>query len=115
MMAAVELSRFGIPVRLIEKRAQPETTSRAVGVQARTLELLEQRGLAKELVELGNPGLAGSIYGNGKRIFRIEFAHIDSKYNYMLFVSQADTEKILREALNRLTISARTFLRNFGT
>jgi 2-polyprenyl-6-methoxyphenol hydroxylase-like FAD-dependent oxidoreductase len=116
MMAAVELSRFGIPVRLIEKRAQPETTSRAVGVQARTLELLEQRGLAKELVELGNLGLAGSIYGNGKRIFSIEFAHIDSKYNYMLFASQADTEKILREALNRagVTIERNLKLIAFG-
>jgi 2-polyprenyl-6-methoxyphenol hydroxylase-like FAD-dependent oxidoreductase len=61
MMAAIELSRFGIPVRLIEKKSEPETTSRAIGVQARTLELLEQRGLAKALVELGNPGFAGSI------------------------------------------------------
>lgn len=46
MTAALELSRFGIPVRLIEKAPEPATTSRAVGVQARTLELLEQRGLA---------------------------------------------------------------------
>lgn len=29
MMAAIELSRFNIPVRLIEKKAEPETTSRA--------------------------------------------------------------------------------------
>jgi 2-polyprenyl-6-methoxyphenol hydroxylase-like FAD-dependent oxidoreductase len=105
MMAAIELSRFGIPVRLIEKKSEPETTSRAVGVQARTLELLEQRGLAKALVELGNPGLAGSIYGDGKRIFRIDFAHIDSKYHYMLFVSQAETEKILRETLNKAGVT----------
>ena len=116
LTAAIELSRFGIPVRLIENKPQPETTSRAVGVQARTLELLEQRGLAKELVELGNPGLAGSIYGEGKRIFRIDFTHIDSKYNYMLFVSQADTEKILREALNRagVTIERNLKLIAFG-
>jgi 2-polyprenyl-6-methoxyphenol hydroxylase-like FAD-dependent oxidoreductase len=105
MMAAIELSRFGIPVRLIEKKSEPETTSRAVGVQARTLELLEQRGLAKALVELGTPGLAGSIYGGGKRIFRIDFAHIDSKYRYMLFVSQAETEKILGEALNKAGVT----------
>jgi 2-polyprenyl-6-methoxyphenol hydroxylase-like FAD-dependent oxidoreductase len=105
MMEAIELSRFGIPVRLIEKRPEPETTSRAVGVQARTLELLEQRGLTKELVELGNPGLAGSIYGDGRRIFRIDFAHIDSRYRYILFVSQAETEKILREALNKAGVT----------
>jgi 2-polyprenyl-6-methoxyphenol hydroxylase-like FAD-dependent oxidoreductase len=100
MMAAIELSRFNIPVRLIEKKAEPETTSRAVGVQARTLELLEQRGLGSSLVKLGNPGLAMSNYGDGKRIFRLEFDRISSKYNYLLFVSQAETENVLREALD---------------
>lgn len=99
LMAAVELSRFGIPVRLIEKKSEPESTSRAIGVQARTLELLEQRGLAQSLVDRGNPGLAGSIYGGGKRVFRLTFDHTDSKYRYILFVSQAETEKVLREAL----------------
>ncbi len=56
MTAALELARFGIEVRIIEKTPEPATTSRAVGVQARTLELLEQRGLAAQLVEAGNPG-----------------------------------------------------------
>src|ERR1700694_2601961 len=45
MTAAIELARFGIEVRIIEKTHEPATTSRAVGVQARTLELMEQRGL----------------------------------------------------------------------
>ena len=106
MMAALELSRFGIPVRLVEKKAEPETTSRAIGVQARTLELLEQRGLASSLVTLGNRGLTGSIYGDGKRIFRLDFEQIDSKYHYLLFVSQAETEKILREALEKAGVKA---------
>jgi hypothetical protein len=58
LKAALELSCLGIPVRIIDKQAAPPTTSRAVGVQARTLELLELRGLADEMVRLGNPGLA---------------------------------------------------------
>jgi 2-polyprenyl-6-methoxyphenol hydroxylase-like FAD-dependent oxidoreductase len=101
MMAAIELSRFNIPVRLIEKKAEPDTTSRAIGVQARTLELLEQRGLGSSLVKLGNPGLAFSLYGDGKRIWRLDFERISSKYNYLLFVSQAETENVLREALDK--------------
>src|ERR1700752_3870466 len=84
MMAAIELSRFNIPVRLIEKKAEPETTSRAIGVQARTLELLEQRGLGSSLVEHGNHGRAFSLYGDGKRIWRLELGRISSKYNYLL-------------------------------
>ena len=78
MMAAIELSRFNIPVRLIDKNDKPETTSRAVGVQARTLELLEQRGLASSLVKLGNPGLALSIYGDDRRLFRLDFERTSS-------------------------------------
>lgn len=101
MMAALELSRFGIPVRIVEKRFQPATTSRAIGVQARTLELLEQRGISAPLVERGNHAVAACAYGGGKRLFRLEFSHIDSKYNYLLFVSQAETEGVLREALDK--------------
>jgi 2-polyprenyl-6-methoxyphenol hydroxylase-like FAD-dependent oxidoreductase len=99
MTAAMELARQGIPVRLIEKTAEPATTSRAIGVQARTLELFEQRGIVDPMIAGGNRGLAGSIYDGGKRIFRLDFSRIDSKYNYMLFISQAETEAILRDAL----------------
>src|SRR5258708_33657165 len=81
MMAAIELSRFNIPVRLIEKKAEPETTSRAIGVQARTLELLEQRCLGSSLVQLGNHGLAFSLYGEGKRICRHVLERIICQYN----------------------------------
>ncbi|MCJ2072463.1 FAD-dependent oxidoreductase [Methylobacterium sp. J-030] len=98
LTAALELSRLGVPVRLIDKRDAPATTSRAIGVQARTLELLDQRGLAEELVRLGNPGRYGSVYGGGKRVFHLDFAHVESRYPYILFVSQAETERVLREA-----------------
>ncbi len=101
LAAALELSRLGVAVRLIEKAPSPATTSRAIGVQARTLELLDQRGLAGEMVRLGNPARGGSVYGGGKRVFRLDFSRVDSRYNYLLFISQAETERILREAIGR--------------
>lgn len=99
LTAALELSRFGILVRIVDKLAEPLGTSRAIGVQARTLELLEKRGLSEEMARLGNPGLAGSVYGGGARVFRLDFTQIDSRYDYVLFISQAETERILREAV----------------
>ena len=105
MMAALELSRFGIAVRLVEKARGPATTSRAVGVQARTLELFEQRGISAPLMSKGNPGRAVSVYGGGQRVFRLNFKDVDSKYNYILFVSQAETEQTLRDALARNNVS----------
>src|SRR6201988_169970 len=101
LTAALELSRLGIAVRIIDKQAAPPTTSRAVGVQARTLELLELRGLGDEKVRLCNPGLAASFYGGGKRVFRLDFTRIDSRYHYLLFISQAETERILRTAVEK--------------
>jgi 2-polyprenyl-6-methoxyphenol hydroxylase-like FAD-dependent oxidoreductase len=101
LTAALELARMGVAVRVIDKRDTPATTSRAIGVQARTLELFEQRGIAEELVELGNKGGYGSVYGGGKRVFRLDFTKIESHYPYLLFVSQAETERVLRDALAR--------------
>src|SRR4029077_12775210 len=101
LKAALELTRLGIPVRIIDKQAAPPTTSRAVGVQARTLELLELRGLRADRVGLGTPGLAASFYGGGKRVFRLDFTRIESRYHYLLFISQAETERILRTAVEK--------------
>jgi len=101
LTAALELSRMGVSVRLIDKRQAPATTSRAIGVQARTLELFAQRGLAEEMVRLGNKGRFASIYGGGKRVFRLDFGHVESRYPFMLLISQAETERILREGVAR--------------
>ena len=100
LTAALELSRLGVPVRIIDKLAKPATTSRAIGIQARTLELMQQRGLAEEMVRLGNRALGTSVYGGGKRVTRIDFTHVDSRYGYILLLSQAETERILRAAIS---------------
>ena len=101
MMAALELSRFGIPVRLIEKTSEPATTSRAVTLQPRTLELFKQRGLVDGLIAKGNKVVAVSVYGNGARVFRLSFEGVDSEYKFELLVSQAITEQILRDGLEK--------------
>ena len=101
LTAALELSRLGIPVRLIDKAAHAATTSRAIGVQARTLELLQQRGLAAELMQLGNPAQAASVYGGGRQLARMDFSHVDSRFDTLLLVSQATTEHVLGGAVRR--------------
>jgi 2-polyprenyl-6-methoxyphenol hydroxylase-like FAD-dependent oxidoreductase len=97
--AALELCRFGIPVRIVDQNPGPASTSRAVGIQARTLEEFQLRGLANELVRIGHRATGGDIYGNGKHLVHVDFTRIASPYNYLLFLSQADTERVLREAL----------------
>ena len=70
LTAALELSRMGVAVRLIDKRGARPRLPRATGIQACTLELFEQRGLADEMVRLGNSAQFGSVYGGGKRLGR---------------------------------------------
>lgn len=63
MTAAMELSRLGVPIRIVDKLLEPSTTSRSLAVQARTLELFEQPTLLEEMLRIGNPGTAATIYG----------------------------------------------------
>ena len=99
LAAALELRRFGIPVRTVDEKEGPAETSRAVGIQARTLEELELRGLAGDLVRIGHHANGGDIYGEGKLLVHVDFTKIPSSYNYLLFLSQNETDRILREAL----------------
>src|SRR5689334_16422085 len=50
---ALWLNRLGVAVRIIDRTAEPGTTSRALAVQARTLELYGQLGLADAVVDAG--------------------------------------------------------------
>jgi 2-polyprenyl-6-methoxyphenol hydroxylase-like FAD-dependent oxidoreductase len=49
LTAAIELSRMGVDVRIVDKAAEPSSTSRALGIQARTIELLRPRGVGDEM------------------------------------------------------------------
>ena len=53
LVLALWLTRLGVRVRIIDKTAEPGTTSRAVAVQARTLELYRQVDLAGAVVAAG--------------------------------------------------------------
>jgi 2-polyprenyl-6-methoxyphenol hydroxylase-like FAD-dependent oxidoreductase len=51
LTAALELARQKYPVRIIEKKTEPSTHSKAFGINARTLELLEPSGVTERLLE----------------------------------------------------------------
>ena len=54
LVLALWLTRLGVKVRLIDKAPAPGTTSRALAVQARTLEFYQQIDLAATVVERGH-------------------------------------------------------------
>jgi 2-polyprenyl-6-methoxyphenol hydroxylase-like FAD-dependent oxidoreductase len=107
LTAALELSRQGVPVRVLEKdpprppEFAPVERSRAIGVQARTLELFETRGLSDEMVRRGHRAVGGRVYAGDKLLMRFDFGRLDSHYPFLLLVSQMETERVLGEALQR--------------
>ena len=99
LTAALELTRFGIPVRLVDQYNAPSATSRALAVHARTVELMHQRGIAATMVELGNRAFAAAVYDGHMLLGRIDLHAIESRFNYVLLLSQSETERLLRERL----------------
>ena len=73
LVLALWLTRLGVSVRIIDKTAEPGTTSRAVGVQARTLEFYRQAGISEAVVE-GSVKVEGvNLWVRGARAARVPF------------------------------------------
>lgn len=96
---AVELTRYGVPVRIIDKAAGPTLTSKALVVWSRSLELLDRAGLVSAFLAAGMPA-SGAVLSSGERaIGRVEFGHMDGPYPYGLMIAQSETERLLTEHL----------------
>ncbi|MCU1282333.1 MAG: 2-polyprenyl-6-methoxyphenol hydroxylase [bacterium] len=102
---AIELARRGVPFRLVDKAATRSDKSRALAVQARSLELMRPWGVADELVARGQKAFAAQLFVGKQPSATVELGDIgvdDTPYPHLLFVSQAETERALDEALARL-------------
>src|ERR1700731_1956282 len=71
LVLAIWLTRLGVAVRIIDKTDEPGTTSRALAVQARTLEFYRQVGLADAVVEAGVKVAALNLWVGGSQAARV--------------------------------------------
>ena len=65
LMLANQLVRRGIRPLIIDRHAGPSIETRALGVQARTLEIYSQLGIVNRALELGKRGTGGNIWEEG--------------------------------------------------
>src|SRR5499425_1359582 len=96
------LTRLGVRVRIIDKTAESGTTSRALAVQARTLELYDQLGFADVVVKRSRAALAANLWVTGKRRAHLAFADLGagiSPYPYPVIYPQDEHERLLIERL----------------
>jgi 2-polyprenyl-6-methoxyphenol hydroxylase-like FAD-dependent oxidoreductase len=73
---ALWLTRLGVRVRIIDRTAEPGTTSRAVAVQARTLEFCRQVDLASAVVADGVKVAAANLWVGGARAARLPLGRL---------------------------------------
>ena len=96
---ALELARYGIPVRIIEKSPEASHTSRAVAVWPRTLELLDRSGAAADIIAVGNKVNVANILSGGRPVASLCLDEVPSPYPFALMVPQYETEAVLRRHL----------------
>lgn len=99
---AISLSRQGTPFTIIDRDEGPGTTSRAMAVQARTLELYEQLGVVNKIVINGMIVNEVNFFKNKNHLAQIPMGLIGremSEFPYVLVLSQDVHERILVDAL----------------
>ncbi|MBW6424922.1 FAD-dependent monooxygenase [Rhizobium sp. XQZ8] len=104
---ALWLTKQGIKIRIIDKSSGPGETSRAMAVQARTLEFYRQLDLADAVVNAGYKTPAMNMWARGKRQVQIELADAGEKispYPFVLVFPQDRHERLLVERLGVLGI-----------
>src|SRR6185312_2812634 len=101
---AAQLKSFGVRFRIVDRAPDQAHESRALAVQARTLEVLQSLGLGEALVARGNPSARLALHFEGGGAVQVQlggFAAADTRFPFILFVSQAETEALLAEHLER--------------
>ena len=98
---AAELARRGVHSRIIDQSVGPSTTSKAIAIQPRTLEIFQHMGIVDEVLARGYVVGAGNFYVNGRLLTRVDFHQLDSPYGFIVDLPQNETEEVLLEHLAR--------------
>jgi 2-polyprenyl-6-methoxyphenol hydroxylase-like FAD-dependent oxidoreductase len=99
---ASELARHGLRCRVVEQLEAPSVLSRALVVQARTLEVFDDFGIADQAVARGRRVEGFNVVGAGGVHARVPmqvFSWLETRFPYMLMLPQDATEALLTEYL----------------
>ncbi|MFE6775939.1 rifampin monooxygenase [Streptomyces sp. NPDC057702] len=104
LMLASELRLHGVHVVVVEKEAVPPTHSRALGLHARSVELMDQRGLLERFLALGQRFAVGGFFAGIDRPWP---ERLDTAHSYVLAIPQSTTERLLAERAVELGVDIR--------
>ncbi|CAA9473050.1 MAG: hypothetical protein AVDCRST_MAG58-4068 [uncultured Rubrobacteraceae bacterium] len=102
---ACELLRRGVGCRIVDKAASPATTSRALGLQPRTLELFDAMGVVDRVLATGGAVTDANLYAGDRLLLTLSAAglrNLDTPYPRLWITPQASVERPLIERLLEL-------------
>jgi len=105
LMLANQLARRGVRHLLIDRHGGPARETRALGVQARTLEIYQKLGIIGRALELGTPGRGANLWADGVLKGHVPLGEAGREitpYPYILILGQDDNERIMGERLTTL-------------
>jgi 2-polyprenyl-6-methoxyphenol hydroxylase-like FAD-dependent oxidoreductase len=104
LVAAIELARHGVGVTIVDRDSGPTPFSKAVGIGAHTLELLEDSGVTERLLARGIKIRHAYVWHHGRRIAALDTAALEHRFDFLLSLPQSATETILAETLASLGV-----------
>src|ERR1700743_241451 len=105
LVAAHELARRGVRVRIIDKLRRPPDESRAIALHARSLDMLDRMGAIEELLATGVKSTGMNMVANGKTLVRVPLDSVDSGFPYTFVTAQTETERVLADQVTALGVT----------
>jgi 2-polyprenyl-6-methoxyphenol hydroxylase-like FAD-dependent oxidoreductase len=102
LMAAVELARRGADVMVVERRDSPAPWAKAVGMQPRTLEILDAVGVARSALDAAVTMRGQIVYVNGEQVGKLDLVLPGEVPYGFVALPQYETERVLAEHLRTL-------------
>ncbi|MFK0259330.1 rifampin monooxygenase [Streptomyces sp. NPDC090445] len=104
LMLAAELRLHGVRVVVLERDTEPTGVVRALGLHARSVEVLDQRGLLERFLPLGQQFAVGGFFAGIDRPWP---ADLDTAHSYVLAIQQPVTDRLLTERAVELGVEIR--------
>jgi 4,5-epoxidase len=100
---ACALLQRGVPVQVVDSADRPATTSRALGLQPRGVEVLDRIGALGDLCERGIKVMSMTVYAGDRPILRFQLGrYLTGKGPSVVLISQAEVEAELRRRFSEL-------------
>lgn len=97
LMMASCLKHHGVSFTIIDSKEKTTEFSKALGMQARSLEAFLDLGLSNQMVKNGIEMKSITFYKDINLLARIDFSSLESEFPFILGIPQSETEKILNE------------------